>query len=253
MANSTIGNDSLASGENRVKSRTRFFIWMAAAMLILNFVGFAPSYFLKSLFETPALPLRVHIHGVVFTAWFVVLMTQVSLIARHQKHRHRQLGALASLLAVAMVILGLVILYYRILEFHSGERSLQGTTLVVWANLGFLAGFVTFVGLGFRFRRQAAIHKRLMLLASIAMMPQALGRIGYMPAFQILEGSLNNMLYGFGGYILLLVAMLIHDRINEGRFYPVTVWGASALVSATILSMTIAGTEFGRGLIEALG
>jgi hypothetical protein len=92
-----------------------------------------------------------------------------------------------------------------------------------------------------------------MLLASIAMMPQALGRIGYMPAFQILEGSLNNMLYGFGGYILLLVAMLIHDRLNEGRFYPVTVWGASALVSATILSMTIAGTEFGRGLIEALG
>ena len=253
MVNSTIGNGSLASGENRAESRTRFFFWMAAAMLILNLIGFAPSYFLKSLFETPALPLRTHIHGLVFTAWFVVLMTQVSLIARHQKHRHRQLGALASLLAISMVILGLVILYHRALEFHSGERSLEGTALIVWVNLTFLAGFVTFVGFGFRFRRQAAIHKRLMLLASIAMMPQALGRIGYMPSLQIVDGFLNNLLYAFGGYLLLLSAMLIHDRISEGQFYPVNVWGASAMVSANIAAMLISGTEIGKALIEALG
>jgi hypothetical protein len=226
---------------------------MAAAMLILNLIGFAPSYFLKLLFETPVLPLRTHIHGIVFTAWFVVLMTQVSLIARHQKRRHRQLGALASRLAISMVILGLVIHYYRALEFHSGERSLEGTALVVWANLSFLAGFVTFVGLGFRFRRQAAIHKRLMLLASIAMMPQALARIGYMPSFQIVEGSLNNFLYGFGGPLLLLAAMLIHDRISEGRFYPVNVWAISVLVPVNIAAVLIASTEFGKGLIEALG
>jgi len=152
-----------------------------------------------------------------------------------------------------MVILGLVILYYRALEFHSGERSLEGTAVIVWANLTFLAGFVTFVGLGFRFRRQAAIHKRLMLLASIAMMPQALGRMGYMPSLQIVDGFLNNLLYGFGGYLLLLSAMLIHDRISEGRFYPVNVWGASALVSANIVAMLISGTEIGKALIEALG
>jgi uncharacterized membrane protein YjfL (UPF0719 family) len=253
MANSTTGNGSLASCENRAESRTRFFFWMAAAMLILNLIGFAPSYFLKSLFETPELPLRTHVHGIVFTAWFVVLMTQVSLIARHQKSRHMQLGALAMFLAVSMVILGLVILYYRALEYHSGERSLEGTALVVWANLSFLAGFVTFVGLGFRFRRQAAIHKRLMLLASIAMMPQALGRIGYMPSFQIVDGFLNNVLYGFGGYLLLLSAMLIHDRISEGRFYPVNVWGISALVPANIVAMLISRTDMGKALIEALG
>ncbi len=253
MANSPTGNGSLASGENRIESRTRFFFWMAAAMLILNLIGFAPSYFFKSLFETPELPLRTHVHGIVFTAWFVVLMTQVSLIARNQKRRHRQLGAVALLLAISMFILGLVILYYRALEFHSGERSLQGTALIVWANLTFLAGFVTFVGLGFRFRRQAAIHKRLMLLASIAMMPQALGRIGYMPSFQIVDGFLNNVLYGFGGYLLLLSAMLIHDRISEGRFYPVTVWGASVLVLANIVGMMISRTAIGQSLIEALG
>jgi hypothetical protein len=253
VANSTIGNGSLAGSENLVESRTRFFFWMAAAMLILNVIGFAPSYFLKSLFETPVLSLRTHVHGIVFSAWFVVLMTQVSLIARHQKRRHRQLGALAMFLAIAMVILGLVILYYRALQYHSGERSLEGTALVVWGNLSFLAGFVTFVGLGFRFRRQAAIHKRLMLLASIAMMPQALGRIGYMPSFQIVDGFLNNVLYGFGGYLLLLLAMLIHDRISEGRFYPVTVWGVLALVPANIVAMLISRTEFGKALIEALG
>jgi len=253
MANSTTGNGSLASGENRVASRTRFFFWMAAAMLILNLIGFAPSYFLKILFETPELPLRTHVHGIVFTAWFVVLMTQVSLIARHQKRRHRQLGVLALLLAISMVILGLVILYYRALEFHSGERSLEGTALIVWANLTFLAGFVTFVGFGFRYRRQAAIHKRLMLLASIAMMPQALGRMGYMPSLQIVDGFLNNVLYGFGGYLLLLSAMLIHDRISEGRFYPVTVWGASVLVLANIVGMMISRTAIGQSLIEALG
>jgi len=85
------------------------------------------------------------------------------------------------------------------------------------------------------------------------MMPQALGRIGYMPSLQIVDGFLNNALYGFGGYLLLLSAMLIYDRINEGRFYPINVWGGSALVSANIVAMLISQTEIGKALIEALG
>jgi hypothetical protein len=46
---------------------------------------------------------------------------------------------------------------------------------------------------------------------------------------------------------------LIHDRISEGRFYPVNVWAISALVPANIVAMLIARTEIGKALIEALG
>ncbi len=223
-------------------------------MLLVNFIGFAPSWFLKPWIESPPLPPRTHLHGLIFSAWFILLMVQVSLIQRSQVSLHRRLGLASLLLAVAMVISALILLYNRTMLYHEGQRELNSTMMVVWGNLTLLAGFVAFVALGYTNRKKPASHKRFMMLASIAMMPQALGRLGYIPFLRILDGAANNALYALGGIIILLAAMLIHDRSTEGHVLRETKAGTIALLLMIPLgSAVLPQTPLGPLIIESLG
>lgn len=220
-------------------------------MLLFNFVGFAPSWFLKPWVESPPLAMRTHIHGAIFSGWFIVLMIQVSLVAQRKLVWHRRLGLTSVALAVAMVVSALLLLYHRTLLYHTGERGLDGTMIVVWGNLTLLTGFVAFVTLGYLFRKRPATHKRLMVLASIAMMPQALGRLGYLPSLRVFEGAANNAFYALGGVLVLLTALAIHDRYAEGRIHKVTLLGGLALLLLIPLgSAVMPMTAFGPALIQ---
>jgi hypothetical protein len=58
-----------------------FFTGMALAAALTVFVGFARCYYLRSAFGGPPLPPLVHLHGVLFTAWILLFVTQTSLVA----------------------------------------------------------------------------------------------------------------------------------------------------------------------------
>jgi hypothetical protein len=47
--------------------------------------------------------------GIVFSGWLVLLVAQVSLVARRRTDLHRQLGVLGGVLAAAMLGLGLAL------------------------------------------------------------------------------------------------------------------------------------------------
>jgi MFS family permease len=50
-----------------------FHIGMAVAFLVTGLVGFAPTYFLKDFYHTPPLSPLLHVHGLVFTSWLLLL------------------------------------------------------------------------------------------------------------------------------------------------------------------------------------
>ena len=187
--------------------RDRFFPRMAILMIVLNLVGFAPSYFVKSFLDTPELPLRIHIHGALFASWFVLFLIQTLLVASRNVALHKKLGVAGVVLASGMVISGLTILYFRALEYHEIGGDLTVTAAVVWGNLTLLTAFSTFVALGFSFRSRPEAHKRLMLFASLSMMSQSLGRLGRYEALQFSDSFfLNEAVYGLGGLVLLILA-----------------------------------------------
>jgi len=76
-----------------------FFSTMALFMLVTVFVGFARTYYLAGVFHASLPSLIVHIHGAIFTAWIVLLVTQTSLVARRRVDIHRRLGIAGFLLA----------------------------------------------------------------------------------------------------------------------------------------------------------
>jgi len=67
-------------------------MWLALGMAAVALVGFARSYYLKGLFRTPALPLVVHAHALLMSAWFSVFIAQTWLIAAGRVAWHCRLG-----------------------------------------------------------------------------------------------------------------------------------------------------------------
>ena len=60
----------------------RLWAWAAGGSALVIFAGFAQSFYLKPWFGTPALSPLMLAHGVVMTLWFVLLLTQLRLVAR---------------------------------------------------------------------------------------------------------------------------------------------------------------------------
>ena len=73
-----------------------FFTGMATVVVAIVVAGFTPTYYLKPLFATPALPLSIHIHGALFTAWVLLFVGQTSLVAANRTDLHRRLGVVAA-------------------------------------------------------------------------------------------------------------------------------------------------------------
>src|SRR5918998_662628 len=90
----TVGKQSMAA-HTGITGRRRerlFYTGMAVAFVITVFAGFARTYYLRPYFGTPQLTPLLHLHGVVFTSWLVLLLAQTALVAANRTNIHRRLG-----------------------------------------------------------------------------------------------------------------------------------------------------------------
>lgn len=233
--------------------RGRFFVWMACLLLILNLIGFAPTYFLRSWFGGPALHARTHLHGVLFTGWFVLFVIQSLLVARGRLRLHRRLGVIGACLAACMVVSGLVILYYGVLEFQEAGGSIARAGQFLWGNLALLTAFGGFVVAAITLRRHAEAHKRLILLASLAMILQSLGRIGSFGPLRIGSAEASEAVYALGGLAALLAVTVTHDIMTRGRPHPAVLWGSPLLLGSILIGgLLLPATALGEALVRLI-
>jgi len=76
-----------------------FFPAVAWLMLIIVFVGFAPSYYLAGALRAPLPSLAIHVHAIVFSCWILLLIAQTSLTVAGRVDVHRRLGIAGFILA----------------------------------------------------------------------------------------------------------------------------------------------------------
>ena len=99
---------SQAPGQAPGARERRFYTRMAWLLVALIFLGFAPSFYLKWLgisFPRPNPPLipNLILHALVFTAWVLTFLAQVSLVAAGRRDLHRGLGMFGMALGAAKV------------------------------------------------------------------------------------------------------------------------------------------------------
>lgn len=211
------------------------YVCAALVAVTIVFAGFARTFYLKLLFGTPALPLLLHVHGLVMSSWFVLFLTQAWLVSSGNVRLHRRLGVFGALLAATIVVLNPIV---AVRGAGLGHAPPGGPPPLVFLAIPLcdVVVFAILVGCALAFRhRRSDVHKRLMVLATVSLMTPALARI----PTPFLQGKI---VMDFSLTILLVLICFAWDSIRNRRLHPAMVSGALLIIVSWPLRLALAGS-----------
>src|SRR5262249_20152618 len=155
-----------------------FYVGMAVFMFAIMLVGFWPSYFGPLLRGVASRPWVIHLHGIVFIGWMVLLFAQVSLVAAGRTALHRKIGNVGIVYGCLILAMGLIVGFAApVFHVKAGEWTRDHAAGFFLVILGDMVLFGTFFVASMVYRRKPEIHKRLIVLATTALLFAAVGRM----------------------------------------------------------------------------
>jgi uncharacterized membrane protein YozB (DUF420 family) len=196
--------------------RTFFAAFIAACWLGVLF-GFFPASGARVMGRADYVaPLILHIHAASFVGWLGLLTTQVLLIRKRRADLHMKLGLAGFLLVPVMAYSGLAAeLYSQRFYIQRNDDGLDFFILPLFYTLAFPA--LAMAALLFA-RRDPAVHKRLIVMATAVIVGAAYARWWG----RALQGAFGDDFWGmmahtFTGTNLILAAAVAYDALTRGR------------------------------------
>ncbi len=221
--------------QSKLRFENHFFSGMALIILASVFVGFARTYYLAGVFKAPLPNLLIHVHGAVFSSWIILLIVQTSLVATGRVNLHRRLGLLGFGLACLMVVLGLLAATDELVRHYvPGGPGMKALAFYA-VPLSDILVFSTLIYFAFRNRFHPATHKRLILIATIAMLDAAFVRWPISAPWWDLRAA-SMCCY------LLLLAVICYDFWSSGKLQRATLWASVFLIATKEVRMPIGRT-----------
>lgn len=152
-----------------------FFPILSLLVLGIVFLGFAKSYFLAGMMHAPLPSRTVHVHGVVFTAWIVLLIVQTGLVSGRRLDLHKKLGLWGFALAALMVLIGLLAARDSLIRGFSPSPLLPARVFVI-VPISDMFVFATLIYFGWALRNHGLDHKRLMMMGTLGILDAAIAR-----------------------------------------------------------------------------
>lgn len=228
--------------------RDAHYLRTALALSATAYLGFWFTYFGPNLRGTyAAVAPAVHLHGWSFFAWYLLLPLQAGLIHARRVRAHRTLGWSSLALAAVMTATGVLVLGVQMAQAVASQEPsfFSSFGLLVLATLVL---FIGFYGAAIVFRKDRAIHKRLMLVASAA----GLGAAGFrivMTIFGPVEWATPAGILATNVFILGGIA---YDAIRERRVHPAYWWGLAICVVVEVSAWLGVSTGVGRAIAQGL-
>lgn len=211
----------------------RFYLVSGVLMSLTVGWGFAPTFFLRSLGDAPPLGGLLLAHGLLFSGWMLLFIVQSALITRRNLALHRRLGYAGAVLATLMVGVGVAV---SLAQLRRGEPAPGfDPRAFLSVPLAAMLVFATTVTGGVLWRREPAVHKRLMFIATVAMLDPAIARL----PLEILAWHplVSSTLAG-----LFWVALVVFDWKHLGRAHWATVAGGFLLCASQPVALAVSGT-----------
>lgn len=218
------------------EDRGAALVWLALIWVGM-LLGFG--FDLKRYFhEAPPAHWVVHIHAVVFTLWLFVLTAMITLVERDKVQVHRKLGWYVAGMVCVMTVLGpLAFLTTQAVNLHTPamyDPQFFGTSLTNGLNLFLLTAW------GVLERKNPAAHRRLMILATVAIVDPGYSRITGL-LWPVEPHSIPVWYpYTYYGNLMIMLLMFLWDW-KKGRLMRQFVIGAAWI---TLTQMTVSSLYF---------
>jgi len=240
-----------------------FYLAMAGIFAVIAFSGFTRTYLLPvavGRFDGSAL---VHLHGILFLGWTVLLGWQSGLVRLRRIETHRAWGMAGIALASGMVFTA-VALVVRALDFSTTAGTLELTRRLAVVPLSQIALFAAFVTAAIATVRRPETHRRLMLLATANLLAPAVARLfgvvlapqnAARPNFALIANE--NLAFTIALVAALLVDLLIalaivRDWRLRSRPHSAFVIGLACMLLVQVLRKPFAYTPLWRWITDGL-
>ncbi len=210
-----------------------FFSAIAWLMLATVFIGFARTYYLAGIFRAPLPSLIVHLHGAAFSCWILLLVTQASLVSAGRVDIHRRLGIAGFLLGCIMIILGPWAATDSLIR-RAGPPGRDPQFFYIIPLTDILI-FATLIFFAFRARTNPPAHKRLIIIATTAVLIAAVARW----PVDIVHGKAP--VAALFTYFFLL-ALAAYDFWSTRKIHRATLWASAYLILVQQIRIPIGKT-----------
>lgn len=232
---------------SRAPGERRLYTWAAIIAALVVFAGFARSYYLKGFFGSPDLTTLKHVHGLVMTAWFTFLVVQVRLVATGRTLVHRQLGVFGVFLAILLLAIGTMV---AIASARAGATPVPSVPPLVFLvmPIGEMVAFACLFTAAIVLRKRSAYHKRLMVLASLAMLTPAFARLSLL----FIDNAGPPVFFGLTDLVIL--GCIAYDTAKNRRLHPAFAAGFVFVIVGQVgrlaLSQTPQWMAFAKWLVS---
>ncbi len=224
------------------------FVFWGLACLVIAVVGFWPSYVAPLAAGTytdaaAAMPLHVVSAGL----WVMLITSQPSLVFLSRMKLHVLIGTFGILVALTLVVTG-VIVQIDVMSSYAAQGDVANAVFVPFFRLITLFIFAVCFGLAIAWRSRPDHHKRLMVLGTFSLLEAPVGRI-FANIFGL--GEISGLLAAIT-HAVLMVLFLTWDRLQLGRFHPVSLWGTIVITVVVFGTAPIAFTQWWQDIAARL-
>jgi hypothetical protein len=237
-----------------------FYVGMAAVFALVAFGGFAETYWMQLIQGTFVGGPLLHLHGLLFSAWTLLLLSQTWLAAHDRLDHHRAWGLVGVSLATALVFVGMATAINSMVSRIPVDGDVARGFLVVPVTA--LGGFAILFAAAVANINRPEWHKRFMLVATISLLNAAVARF----MFLMINGGGPGVRPGLttpppipvtvvGGLIpdLLIVVGMAYDWRTRGRAHPAYLVGAAVVVGLQVLRIPLAPSHAWLAFADSLG
>jgi hypothetical protein len=229
--------------------RPSFFFWIVVVMSFFIFGGFSLAALERYVTgNTTHMPPVVHLHGVTFISWMTLLMVQTFLINVRNVALHRSLGTFGIGLGTAVLFTGGLI---SLLGMKNGSASGAAPVFydLMYLSVMALLGFGFLFALAIRQTRKPEHHRRLILFATIPLLPPGINRM-YQVVLQLPSPP---VLATYLTMAAIATAILIYDWRTIGKVSKASMIGAAVVFGQQLLHIPIARSATFADFVGFLG
>ena len=196
-----------------------FYLCMSLVLATVVISGFSRTANANLFHANPPRPLLLWIHGAAFSTWVVFFIAQSALVRSRKFSVHRLLGWFGAGLATVMVGLGLTIavVMARFDTFVLQEKDVAAFMSIPFADMIL---FGSCIALAIYWRKKPEFHRRLVFIASCALMDAPFGRFDFM---------FNHGLF-YVGLDCLIALGVVRDWVVDKRVHKVYLYALPSLI-----------------------